>query len=350
MTRDTLEQLRAAQLQHLSQWLQSEPAREAWRQRAQQHLEAMRAQPLGDLVDVAALHRSIDTALDAPATRLLFRPAARAVLQLVSARANQRSDRPVELLSKETRALIEATTARPEVMNEPLLRAVIEDPAVESVMGDLLFNALDEFNRTVNPFFADWGLPALLSHVPLFGKGAIKKALDNIRRDFDKRLEPEIKKFVKSFARRALDRSIKQMLDRSSDPELVALRKRVAATLLEQPISELSWPTDSEHGQLALDTAAAALADLVLHDSTRVELHAAVDELLSRHGQDTVGTWLDLLGVGELDLTPMLDTAWPALRSALSGDAMMQQLSALIDEAHEAWLASQQIEDSNDRR
>ena len=343
-TRETLKQLREAQLEHLSNWLQGDRAREAWRKRAIEHLEASRNQRLGELVDASALHASIDMVLDADATRHLFRPAARALLQQASERADKREDRPVDLLSEETRGLIEAIAARSEVMNEPLLRTVIEDPAVESVMGDLLFNALDEFNRTVNPFFADWGLPALLNHVPLFGKGAIKKALDNMRRDFDKRLEPEIKKFVKSFARRALDRSITQMLERGGDPELVALRKRIAATLMEQPIAELSWPSDSAHGKLALDTATSALADLLLHDSTRAELHAMLDELLSRHAEDTVGTWLDLLGVAQLDLTPLLDAAWPALRSALSSGPTMQQLGELIDESHEAWLARQETE------
>src|SRR5262249_37749361 len=136
-----------------------------------------------------------------------------------------------------------------------LLREALENEAAEEVMRDVLYDALKEFSEKVNPFFADWGLPSLLKKLSPFGLGAMSKGFDSVRVEFDRRLEPEIRKFLLGFSRRALKNVADFTIDKADEPEFVAIRKRLVHFLLERRVAELCPEPDDGRAAMARDIA-----------------------------------------------------------------------------------------------
>ena len=110
---------------------------------------------------------------------------------------------------------------------EDLVHRVFEDEAAEEVLRDVIYDALVEFNDSVNPFFADWGLPSLLKKVMPIGSGTVIKSIGAIRGEFDKRLEPEMRKFLLVFVRKSKKKIAGLIVSKGSDPKFIALRQSV---------------------------------------------------------------------------------------------------------------------------
>jgi len=72
--------------------------------------------------------------------------------------------------------------------------------------------------------------------------------MEAIRAEFERRLEPEIRKFVAVFSRRAIGEMTEAVLARSQDPKLVELRQ-----VLQR--KEMPLPPDARFEQLKRDMA-----------------------------------------------------------------------------------------------
>src|SRR5262249_39299037 len=143
-----------------------------------------------------------------------------------------------------------------------------------------LYDGLKEFSEKVNPFTAEWGIPSLLKRLSVLGAG-LGKGLDSVRAEFDRRLEPEIRKFLAGFSRRGLRGMVALTMAKNDLPKSVALRKRLAAWLLEQQLGELARGADEETialGQeIGLDIAAAELG----REALRARRRALIEEALA---------------------------------------------------------------------
>src|SRR5262249_25149174 len=95
------------------------------------------------------------------------------------------------------------------------------------------------FSDKVNPFFAEWGLPSLLKRLSPFGLGGMSRGFESMRAEFDKRLDPEIRKFLKGFSRKTLRNASSFLLTRSASPQATALRTRLLAWVLSQRPADL---------------------------------------------------------------------------------------------------------------
>ena len=339
MNTETLGQLRDFQLRFLREWLASDEARDAWLVYATKASELLLQQPLASLVEIAAIERAIDSSTSVEAVEHTAEPTARAVATELAQRLNEREEPAADFLSGDARNKLDELVARADIIDEALSTALVRDSAMEAVMRDVLYDALVEFDKRVNPFFADWGIPALLDSLPRVVRGSVKKAFVGMRDDFSKRLEPEIRRFLEVFARRSLEQSVELTLSKSADPEFVALRKNVLAAVLDRPLSELCWAPSEERGSQLIEALTAVIRDVLSHATTRAELKRAARELLvDRWGSRQLGEVLDELAIKPPDVAPVAEAAWPALRAVLSGDAAMAQISELLDASHAAWL------------
>jgi hypothetical protein len=333
MTRTQLEDLKARQIAFFEARLISDAAARQWREHLPAGWAAVLATPLGELVNAEALCRAIDAVARDGALRAAIRPAAAKALAELVAAARVERHRAGDLVSSDARATLDRLLERPKLVPEQLVREVLESAAIEAVMRDVLYDALKEFSEKVNPFFAEWGLPALLKRFAPFGAGALTKGMVSVRDEFERRLEPEIRKFLQGFSRTAMRETIDILLAKVDTPDFIALRKHVAAWVLAQEIGALARQLD-EHGaalaqELGLDVAGLALQEEWL----RKRQKDAVTAFLAAHGKEPVGEVLRTLGI---TLAPDFDVvaalSWPVVRSVCATAPVRGWLASLVAE------------------
>jgi len=315
---ETLEALKKKHVAFLSARMAGTAAREDWVRSFREGYAWALGLPVKEVVDVAALTDGVAAALSQASVKTLFAPVVKDVHRRTVASLKADDKRLAEYVNADARAAIDAILERSDLVPEKLVREVFAQEAIEDALRDILFDGLKEFNETVNPFFADWGLPALLKRMPI-GGGAILKSMGAMRGEFDKRLEPEIRKFLLVFSRKAKNKLADVVITKGSDPKSIELRKNVVSFLYTQSLSELLAGVDDK----AMKQGEIAVEQIVLESLTKEhpkkQLRAALEAFLADHGDKTVGEWLAAVGAtGEPDLDAWAALLWPHVERVLA--------------------------------
>ena len=333
VTTQSPEELAERQVNWLIARLTSEQAKAELAADFERIHDAVLARPVRDVIDLAALEAAIDASLTKDVFSRATRPATLASHMGTLRILRTERTKVGQLVADETKKKIDQLLERPKLMNEKLVRRAIEQDAVEEILRDVLFDALKEFNEKVNPFVAEWGLPGLLKKLGPFGLGPLGKSLDNVRAEFEKRLEPEMRKFLQGFSRKALKRAADLAVQKSDDPSSVALRKSLAAWVYEQELRELVSNVDDE--------AAKRLHEIVLdvseHGATleivRKKRRDAMSELFALHKDEPLGAALGRHGISARpDFAALAGAVWPAWVATIQSDAMRGRAKALLTE------------------
>jgi hypothetical protein len=292
-----------------------------------------------DVVDAGALADALDRALTGEAVERAVRPAARRLLPLVLAEIRADEGTLGARVPAAARARIDALLERPGMVPDRMLRELAEQDAVEEIMRDVLYDGLKEFSEKVNPFTAEWGIPSLLKRLPL--GGTLGKGIDTVRADFDRRLEPEIRRFLAGFTRKGLRRMAEATVARSDQPASVAVRRHLVAWILEQEIAELLRSADAESIALAQEIALDVAAAEVDREAHRRRRRALIEEAVAAVKDRAVGEVLADLGVTFApDLDAIAAATWPVVRAALGGAAARGWLAAMVREFYAAEAAT----------
>ena len=215
-----------------------------------------------------------------------------------------------------------------------MLRQFLEQDTVEELLRDVLYDALKEFNEKVNPFFAEWGLAGILKKLP--GFGMVARSMENVRAEFDKRLDPEIRKFLQGFSRRALRKMADTAVTKSDDAKFVALRRAFAAWVYEQPIKDFAGTLDDQGTSLVRTIAFEITRHTLGLESVRARRKQVVKELLAEHGDQTVGEVLHGYGAtARPDFESLATATWPAVRAILESPGVRSYVGALVREFYE---------------
>jgi hypothetical protein len=337
---EALAELKRRHLAFLEARLVSPRAAEEWRAHAAGVHQALLAARVGDVIDARALADALDAALTGEAVERAARPVAKRLLPLVLRELRTDDARLGDRVPAATRKKIDALLERKGLLPERFLREVVEQEAVDEVMRDVLYDGLKEFSEKVNPFTAEWGIPSLLKRLSVLGAG-LGKGLDSVRAEFDRRLEPEIRKFLAGFSRRGLRGMVDATITRSDLPKSVALRKHLAAWLLEQQLGDLMRGADEETialGQeIGLDIAAAELG----REALRARRRALIEEAIAAVKDQTVGEALAGIGVTLVpDLDAIAAATWPVVRAAMASPAVQGWLAGIVGEFYDAEAAS----------
>lgn len=276
------------------------------------------AQPLRALVDPATFVPRLQAVLAEPAVRGLLSPIVREIHRRTRLVLRDEDVKLGAFVPDVARSAIDELLSRADLIPEALVRTVVDDDVTEQIMRDVIYDALVEFNDTVNPFFAEWGLPALIKRFLPIGSGAVLKSMTALRGEFDKRLEPEMRKFLLGFSRRAKGKLADFLVTNAGDPKMVALRKAVVAFFYGETLATLVKDIDDD-AQMSLDEAAEAIVVAVLaHERPRARLVAEIEKLLAEHGDETLGAWLARIGVTERPpLDDLAELLWPYAKIAL---------------------------------
>lgn len=276
------------------------------------------SRPLREVLVPSTLVPAAAKVLTNEAIRGLVAPIAREINRRVIASLRSDTAKLGDYVPEEAREAIDALLARPDLLPEPLVRKVFDADVVEQIMRDVLYDALVEFNESVNPFFADWGLPALIKRFMPIGSGALLKSMSAVRSEFDKRLEPEIRKFLLGFSRKSKTKIADFLVSSAGDPKLVALRQSIVAFFYEESLAQITENVDDDARMEADDAAQAIVLEVLRRDRPRERLAAELQKLVDEHGDETVGAWLSRIGVTERpDLEKLAELLWPFAKLAL---------------------------------
>jgi hypothetical protein len=236
--------------------------------------------------------------------------------------------------------------ARSGHLTAPLVREISEHEAARLIMTDVLHDALVQFSDRVNPFVADWGLPSLLKKFSPFGLvGGMGKSVDGMRVEFEKRLEPEIRKFLIGFSREALRKSASSIVSQSDTPAFVALRQRILAFLLEQRFADVLLE------ERDTDTVTRAAVEIIMHvctdDKLAQQRRKIVKTFVEAQAQSSARQVLVLLGVPD-KLPPavvdvLADATFPAYAAAIASPTGKRWLEALVSEFYDGLVASDDV-------
>jgi hypothetical protein len=333
LPQSTIDALKARQIAYIEARLVSPKAEAEWRANAASVYRELLAAPLSALIDSRALADALDAALSSEAVRATARPLVKAALKVARAELLKSRAKLGDYVPAASREPLDALVSRPKLFPERLTREIIKHEAVQEGARNVLYETLKEFSEKVNPFFADWGLPALLRRLSPFGLGGMKKGLESFRAEFDRRLEPEIRKFIHGFAGKGLRDATDQMIAQSDEPKAVDVRRHLVAWLLEQEIADLARSLDDEGAALAedigLDVVAHALSMHEVRDRRRALIEQAVEANKDRPLREV------LHGLGATpppDVDAAARATWPVVRAVLGAPAVRAWFAAMISE------------------
>lgn len=329
--RPLLDEIRARQLAWISAQLVSPEAEATYRQSLRLGWEAVLNTPVVHLVDPNALADALDRLLDAEVVREAMAPIERSLRGWLLSELQADGSRLDAYVPEAAQGWLEQLVARSAPLRTRITRVVIEHPTTEAVMRDVLHDALTDFSNKVNPFFAEWGLPALLKKVLPLGAGAVLRSMDAVKSEFDKRLEPEIRRFLQGASRQALRKLAGMLTAQEESAPAIALRQAILEAVLSQTVSELSTELGAEGLVLiqgAIDETAAHLLSL---DSLRARRRAALATFVEAHASGTVGEVLAHYGITHTpDFDALADATWPVIRSALQSEPVQALVGAWI--------------------
>jgi hypothetical protein len=340
LTAETLAQIEARHLAFLSARLVSPEAAVEWRAQIAAAYETLLAARVGQVVDASALADALDAALTGEAIERAARPLARHLLPLVLGALRAERGTVRERVPASTQLRLDALMARPSLVPERLLSEIVDQDAVDEIMRDVLYDGFKEFSEKVSPFTAEWGIPSLLKRMSVFG-GAMSKSLDAVKAEFDRRLEPEIRRFLAGFSRRGLHRLVEVTIARADQPTSIALRKHLVAWVLDQEIAALAREADEETLALAreigLDIAAAELE----RAEGRARRRALIEATVQGAKDLTVGEALEALGVSlRVDTEALAAASWPAVQTVLGSSSVKGWLEKMVREFYAGEAAS----------
>jgi hypothetical protein len=338
---ETLEALKKKHVAFLEARLSSDAAREDWMRSFREGYAWALTLRIRDVVDPVALTDGVTKALTADSVKALFAPAARDIHRRVLASLKKDDARLGDYVPAQARLAIDDLLERSDLVPERLVRNIFDQEAIEEAIRDTLHDGLKEFNETVNPFFADWGLPAILKRMPI-GGGAILKSMGAMRGEFDKRLDPEIRKFLLGFSRKAKGKLADFFITKGDDPKSIELRKNVVSFLYSQSMKELLAGIDESASKKAEIATEHVVLETLRRDEPRKRLREGLVAFLKDHGDTTFGEWLKAVGAsGEPDLDAFAALLWPHVQRTLESPVSRAFFAKVTSEFYDGLTAGE---------
>lgn len=318
LTPTTIDSLRKRHVAFLTERLTSDHGRRDLAQWLSEGYEDFLSRRLRDLVEPKVVVDTAFAVLTHDAVRGHMAPIVREIARRVVIALRSEQSKLGDYVPTEARKAIDELLARKDLVPEELIRKIVDSEVVGEVMHDVMYDALVEFNDSVNPFFADWGLPALIKRFMPIGSGAVLKSMTAVRTEFDKRLEPEMRKFLLGFSRKSQKKLGDLIVTSAGDRKQIVLRQNIVAFFYEESLAQITQNVDDD-ARLSVEEAATAIAlEVLRRDRPRERIVAELEKFMTEHGDETVGAWLARIGATERpDLDKIAELLWPFVRLAL---------------------------------
>ena len=340
--RAALDDLKSKQIAFLQTRLVSPAARVEWRANLAKILDELLDVPLGQLVEPNSFVTAADAFLTRAFLESTFQPVLVRLVRDVRAVLMSEKGTIGSFVPANSREALRDLAARTHSLTGPLVREISEHEAARLVMTDVLHDALVQFSDRVNPFVAEWGLPSLLKKFSPFGLGGVGKSIEGMRVEFEKRLEPEIRKFLIGFSREALRKGAGSIIAQSDAPAFIALRQRIVTFLLEQRFANVLL--EERDTETAVRAAMGVIVHVCTDDKLAVQRKQAFKVFFDAHAQNSVRSVLVKFGLPD-KLTPALvdacaEATFPAFAAAVGTETGKRWLEGLVAEFYDGLTAS----------
>ena len=288
--------------------------------------------PVRTLMPPEQVQALVEVYLQADRMEELVRPVVETILPRVI-QAHREDSAPIgRWVPDSARGAIERMVSRPGMVHEEWLRALFKQRVVEAVMADALYRGIRDFS-TIMPRL-------VLSLMPtgrfakLGGAGAIGK---RVVEELERRIEPEIKTFLKGGTKRALLRAADFAVDHRDDSAALAFRKNVVQFVLSKsPQFHLHAVTDDvleDLGPIARQVAKHVAA----REETRTLVKQAITEVDRDYGDKAVGEVLREIGIDSSpDLKAWASATWPGVLQCIEAPGVRDWMDELVVELLEA--------------
>jgi len=340
LTPEIIADLKARHIAFFHAHIVSDAAERAWRTNVVAIYDALLGKTLGEIAPADRSLEAFDRLLTSEAVERAIRPVAKQIGDVLLAELAADEGTVGDHVEESTRAKLNQLLERPNLLPERLLREMAEQEAIDEALRAVLYDTLKEFNEKVNPFFAEWGLPALLKKLSPFGLG-MGKGIESLRGEFDKRLEPEIRKFLQGMSKKSMRRMIEHVITHGDEPKFVAMRKDLAAWILAQRMADVSRSTDAAALEMGREIVIDIVASELRSGPRRARLRRMLADALSARRDKPLRAILDELGISyQPDLEALAAATWPLMRAALSTPAAQAYFAELVGSFYDAELAA----------
>jgi hypothetical protein len=190
----------------------------------------------------------------------------------------------------DARARLLAFAAEKGTVDPAWIRSIFREKAIEALVSDTLYRALIDFS-TIVPRMIQSLLPGGLAKLGGIGTRVVE--------EIEKRLEPEIRKFLDKGTRRALETASQFTIDHLDDKLSVEFRKNMLAFAIDQHASfHVHALTDARMKEL--ETIARSIARHVAKsEETKSRTREAIEKIAKKHGEKPILEVLRELGAIE---------------------------------------------------
>ena len=302
--------------------LTGEAARREWAQVVAASWDPLLQRKVRELVDPEKLQRwQAASSEEGPR----WAEAASRVLREQVEQARSRTDRPTEGLPGAAKTAF-VDIFRDAPVPPEWVRQWFSTSVAEMLVADTLYKSLQDFSSAI-PNLVQSLLPGFLGRFSKLGGGRLSSLIEEVER----RLDPEVRRFVEAGSRRALERAGEYAVRHLDDPATLEARAAFARYMWQEPWSR--WVTPMSDPVLAhvFRLLEALGQDAAEGGPLWGAVREATDRFFSEWGDRPVG---ELLARWQMAEPPPLeawaDLAWPPLVALLEtpeADAWLERVA-----------------------
>ena len=317
---------------HLGAWLRKrlagEEGRRDWERLVTSTWEHLEGVPLRTLAPPDAVERVMLAQIEPDRLCDFVRPIVGTILPQVVAHLREDKAALGRWVPDSSRNAIQKMVSRPGLVHEELIRALFKQKAVEAVMADALYRGIRDFS-TIMPRLM-LGMMPTGRFAKLGGAGALGK---RIVEEVEKRIEPEIKSFLKGGTTRALDRAADFAVEHSDDEAALAFRRNVVTFVLSKSPSFHTHALTTELLEELAPIVEKVTRYVATRDETKTLTRESIQEVASKYGDKPIGELLKEIGVeGKPDLQGWAELTWPVIEQGLEAPGVASWMDGMVEE------------------
>ncbi|MEM1024371.1 MAG: hypothetical protein AAGD10_11660 [Myxococcota bacterium] len=317
-------------MEWLQQRLTDERAEDDWRRLLPELYREGLSRPLRAWIHEDALLGMVEAHRE-EAVALAWARALMVVLEELRVDLEATAETPEALFGPEAVHAAQALAARPGLPPEAWIRHLFAQPAADMLIADTLYRSVRDFSTAI-PRLVQTMLPGFLGRFARVGGSAVGAVAEEV----EKRLEPEIKRFVDRGSQKALERAADFAVKQIDSDQAVAARRSFVEFLARQPVVETARILPPREESEAL---LGAVARRWVHTETlRDGTERAVRRWFALHGDRPVQVLLEAHGLGGLEppFEAWAELSWPIIRGLLKLPAAQAWIAELDSDKPES--------------
>lgn len=301
----------------LARWLQTRftdaAAKAEWAQLLEAGYDRLLDQRLERVLPPGEVQAFLDARLTSASLAEVVRPLVRAAL--IPAVKEMRADHEKlgRWVPESARKEILEVVSKRGLVHRAWIESLFREEAVEAILTDTLYRAIRDFSTII---------PRLIQNLSPLGRlGKIGGGIGTrVIEEIEKRIEPEIRRFLDKGTRRALEQAARFTIEHLDDPASLALRRNTVAFVLDQEVAFHAHPLSDD-----LLTRVEAIVDQIARfvaerDESKARVKDAVSKIAARYGARPIREVLEEIGVTERPpFGAWAELTWPMVVTSLIG-------------------------------